>query len=95
MRLVRHEPYHERYTGADPGAEFSTTITTGSGSQATVTPAPSTHAAPSPSAHYQTGPAVTALQRDLGQLNYYENTVDGVYGPSTTAAVKDFQRANA
>lgn len=85
-----------------PGSQ--TTVTTGSGSQTAVTPesgthaaatpAPSTHTATSPSVHYQTGPAVTALQRDLGQLNYYESTVDGVYGPATTAAVKDFQRAN-
>jgi len=45
-------------------------------------------------AHYQTGPAVAALQKDLAQLNYYESNIDGVYGPATTAAVEDFQRAN-
>jgi peptidoglycan hydrolase-like protein with peptidoglycan-binding domain len=47
-----------------------------------------------PAGRYQRGPWVSQLQRDLGQLNYYESPVDGVYGPQTTAAVKDFQRAN-
>jgi hypothetical protein len=47
-----------------------------------------------PAAHYQTGVAVVALQKDLGQLNYYENSNDGVYGPATAAAVENFQRAN-
>jgi zinc D-Ala-D-Ala carboxypeptidase len=37
---------------------------------------------------------VLALQRDLGQLNYYESPIDGVNGPATVAAIKDFQRAN-
>ncbi len=37
---------------------------------------------------------VTALQRQLGQLNYYEGPVDGVLGPQTLAAITDFQRAN-
>jgi len=35
---------------------------------------------------------VTQLQRDLGQLNYYEGPVDGVMGPQTIAAIKDLQR---
>jgi peptidoglycan hydrolase-like protein with peptidoglycan-binding domain len=47
-----------------------------------------------PAARYQTGPAVAALQTDLGRLNYYESNTDGVYGPATTAAVENFQRAN-
>ncbi len=37
---------------------------------------------------------VTALQRQLGQLNYYEGPVDGVLGPQTVAAITNFQRAN-
>jgi hypothetical protein len=36
--------------------------------------------------------AVMQLQRELGQLNYYEGPVDGVMGPQTTAAIKDLQR---
>jgi len=51
------------------------------------------HAA-TPANTYRHGQDATTLQRDLGLLNYYESSVDGVYGPATTAAVKDFQRAN-
>jgi Putative peptidoglycan binding domain len=36
--------------------------------------------------------AVMQLQRELGQLNYYEGPVDGLMGPQTTAAIKDLQR---
>jgi len=43
---------------------------------------------------YPQGQDVAALQRDLGQLNYYESPVDGVAGPATRAAIEDFQRAN-
>lgn len=50
--------------------------------------------AKAPAARYQGGAWVSQLQRDLGQLNYYESPVDGIYGPQTTAAVKYFQRAN-
>ena len=42
----------------------------------------------------RTGAWVVALQRKLGQLNYYEGTVDGVLGPQKLAAITDFQRAN-
>ncbi len=40
----------------------------------------------------QPSAAVTQLQRELGQLNYYEGPVDGVMGPQTIAAIKDLQR---
>lgn len=43
---------------------------------------------------YQQGAWVGALQRKLGQLNYYEGPTDGVLGPQTLAAITDFQRAN-
>jgi len=36
--------------------------------------------------------AVAQLQRELGQLNYYEGPVDGIMGPQTIAAIKDLQR---
>ena len=40
----------------------------------------------------QPSAAVMKLQRELGQLNYYEGPVDGVMGPQTIAAIKDLQR---
>jgi hypothetical protein len=36
--------------------------------------------------------SVMQLQRQLGQLNYYEGPVDGVMGPQTIAAIQDLQR---
>ena len=39
------------------------------------------------------GPRVTALQTILKTLGYYSKKIDGVYGKTTSAAVKDFQRA--
>ena len=36
--------------------------------------------------------SVEKLQRELGQLNYYEGPVDGYMGPQTVAAIKDLQR---
>ena len=32
------------------------------------------------------------LQRELGQLNYYEGPTDGIMGPQTIAAINDLQR---
>jgi hypothetical protein len=40
----------------------------------------------------QPSAAVAQLQRQLGQLNYYEGPADGVVGPQTIAAIKDLQR---
>ena len=40
----------------------------------------------------QPSAAVMQLQRELGQLNYYEGPVDGVMGPQTIAAIQDLQR---
>ncbi len=36
--------------------------------------------------------AVETLQKQLGQLNYYEGPVDGLMGPQTTAAITYLQR---
>jgi peptidoglycan hydrolase-like protein with peptidoglycan-binding domain len=52
----------------------------------TVTPAKPVTPTPAPSA------AVATLQRQLGQLNYYEGPVDGLMGPHTTAAITYLQR---
>jgi peptidoglycan hydrolase-like protein with peptidoglycan-binding domain len=37
--------------------------------------------------------AVETLQRELGQLNYYEGPVDGIMGPQTVSAIDDLQRS--
>jgi peptidoglycan hydrolase-like protein with peptidoglycan-binding domain len=36
---------------------------------------------------------VTTLQEELGRLNFYEGPIDGIYGPQTTQAVDNLQRA--
>jgi hypothetical protein len=57
---------------------------------------PTTPASPVTPSHpvtpVQPSAAVMQLQRQLGQLNYYEGPVDGIMGPQTTAAIKDLQR---
>lgn len=41
-----------------------------------------------------TGPQVRVLQRALAHLGFSPGTIDGQYGPSTTAAVTSFQKAH-
>jgi len=70
-------------TGSNPAASVSAPA------PASANPAqPATPAAPAvvPSA------SVKKLQQELGQLNYYEGSVDGIMGPQTIAAIKDLQR---
>jgi hypothetical protein len=52
----------------------------------TVTPAKPVTPTPAPSA------AVATLQQQLGQLNYYEGSIDGLMGPQTIAAITYLQR---
>lgn len=40
------------------------------------------------------GEAVRDLQSELKQLGHYRGNIDGIYGPITASAVKQFQRAN-
>jgi len=63
-------------------------------SASTSTPAnPANPATPShPVTPVQPSASVMQLQRQLGQLNYYEGPVDGVMGPQTIAAIQDLQR---
>jgi peptidoglycan hydrolase-like protein with peptidoglycan-binding domain len=69
-------------------------------SASTSTPAnpatPSNPANPATPSHpvtpVQPSASVMQLQRQLGQLNYYEGPVDGVMGPQTIAAIQDLQR---
>ena len=72
-------------TGSSPAASTSASAP----APASANPAqPTTPAAPAvvPSA------SVKKLQQELGQLNYYEGSADGIMGPQTIAAIKDLQR---
>jgi peptidoglycan hydrolase-like protein with peptidoglycan-binding domain len=51
-----------------------------------MTPAPTPKPQPQPSS------AVSTLQEELGQLNYYNGKIDGLMGPQTTAAITYLQR---
>jgi peptidoglycan hydrolase-like protein with peptidoglycan-binding domain len=57
---------------------------------------PATPANPATPSHpvtpVQPSASVMQLQRQLGQLNYYEGPVDGLMGPQTIAAIQDLQR---
>jgi Putative peptidoglycan binding domain len=72
----------------------STAPATGGSSASTSASAnPATPVTPShPVTPVQPSSAVMQLQRELGQLNYYEGPVDGLMGPQTIAAIKDLQR---
>ena len=39
------------------------------------------------------GPAVARVQETLKELGFYTGALDGIFGPGTEAAVKDFQRS--
>ncbi|MDH7478865.1 MAG: peptidoglycan-binding protein [Syntrophomonadaceae bacterium] len=43
---------------------------------------------------YMQGPDVTEVQERLRELGIYQGAVDGVFGPRTDAAVREFQRRN-
>jgi hypothetical protein len=67
--------------------------TTGPSASTSAPANPANPATPShPVTPVQPSAAVTQLQRQLGQLNYYEGPVDGLMGPQTIAAIKDLQR---
>jgi Putative peptidoglycan binding domain len=70
--------------------------TTGPSASTSAPATPSNPANPATPSHpvtpVQPSAAVTQLQRQLGQLNYYEGPVDGLMGPQTIAAIKDLQR---
>ncbi len=70
--------------------------TTGPSSSTSAPASPTTPANPATPSHpvtpVQPSTAVMQLQRELGQLNYYEGPVDGLMGPQTIAAIQDLQR---
>jgi peptidoglycan hydrolase-like protein with peptidoglycan-binding domain len=59
--------------------------------EATPTPAPAKSAAPS--APRAPGEIITDIQRELARRGYYDGTVDGLYGPRTDGAIRDFEQA--
>jgi peptidoglycan hydrolase-like protein with peptidoglycan-binding domain len=55
------------------------------------TPAPTKVAAPS--APRPPGEIINDIQRELTRRGYYDGGVDGLYGPKTDAAIRDFEQA--
>ncbi len=70
--------------GSTPAANPTPAVTSSANPAVPSTPSGGHTVAPSAS--------VEKLQRELGQLNYYEGPVDGYMGPQTVAAIKDLQR---
>jgi hypothetical protein len=67
--------------------------TTGPSASTSAPASPASPATPShPVTPVQPSAAVMQLQRELGQLNYYEGPVDGIMGPQTVQAIQDLQR---
>jgi peptidoglycan hydrolase-like protein with peptidoglycan-binding domain len=54
-------------------------------------PAPPRLAAPSPRTP---GEIITDIQRELARRGYYDGALDGLYGPKTDAAIRDFEHAS-
>lgn len=76
-------------------ATTSTQTTTTQPTTTTTTTAPTPVRAPTTTLKSgDSGAEVKALQRALVFLGYKAGKVDGSYGPTTTAAVTDFQRAS-
>ena len=75
------------------GHSSTAPATAGSSASTSASANPATPVTPShPVTPVQPSSAVMQLQRELGQLNYYEGPVDGLMGPQTIAAIKDLQR---
>jgi peptidoglycan hydrolase-like protein with peptidoglycan-binding domain len=59
-------------------------------------PAPAKTAAPAPAkpaAPRTPGEIIGDIQRELGRRGYYDGVVDGLYGPKTDGAIRDFEQA--
>jgi peptidoglycan hydrolase-like protein with peptidoglycan-binding domain len=83
---------HSDHSGANGAAAAPAAVSPATSGVPTSTGTGTAHPATTPTNTY--GASVAALQRDLGQLDYYESPVDGINGPATIAAIEDFQRAN-
>jgi peptidoglycan hydrolase-like protein with peptidoglycan-binding domain len=55
-------------------------------------PAPAPKAAASPPR--TPGEIILDIQRELARRGYYDGTIDGLYGPRTDAAIRDFEHAS-
>lgn len=55
--------------------------------------APSVPKAVAPHAPRTPGEIITEIQRELLRRGYYDGPLDGLYGPRTDAAIRDFERA--
>ena len=61
----------------------------------TVEPIPAPAASKSTGSHVRTpGEIIADIQRELSRRGYYDATPDGIYGPKTDAAIRDFERAS-
>src|SRR5258708_9137640 len=60
---------------------------------------PAAPAAPSkvaaPAAPRSPGEIINDIQRELARRGYYDGATDGLYGPTTDAAIRDFEQAAA
>ena len=56
-------------------------------------PAPTPSKATAPSGSRMPGEIIGDIQRELVRRGYYDGVVDGLYGPKTDAAIRDFEQA--
>ena len=56
-------------------------------------PAPAPIKAAAPSAPRPPGDIINDIQRELARRGYYDGAVDGLYGPKTDGAIRDFEHA--
>jgi peptidoglycan hydrolase-like protein with peptidoglycan-binding domain len=61
--------------------------------RADLVPPPVTPKLVAPHAPRTPGEIITDIQRELARRGYYEGPVDGLYGPRTDGAIRDFERA--
>lgn len=90
---VFNSGHHNAATTQATTARHATTPTRTT-TATTTTPAAGTSGPTTTLKSGDSGSEVTKLQQALNQLGYSVGTVDGVYGPSTQAAVAKFQTAS-
>jgi peptidoglycan hydrolase-like protein with peptidoglycan-binding domain len=56
-------------------------------------PAPAPAKAAVPAAPRTPGEIINDIQRELARRGYYDGTLDGLYGPKTDGAIRDFEQA--